>query len=977
MQKTDMYLIARVNSLSLEAFQTYKTGLEHHCIETVGLLLNDPLISVAIAYAAPDLLQRLQLKAATGNISDKDICTIKKYLIRMAFRPTPFGFFSAVAPLTCADSNRILCHPDQFQAYVSRKSQILLSTDATILSRGSAPLFLNPTLYFWQQKVRYLQQHWLDSQAHFKLSEIALEDDLATLLSQIRHVTNVSELGQLIRQISPGTSAEEAIDYIKQLVDYDVLSTWGGITLTPAATESQWTLTAILPPPAQAHASLRPDHFVNLQASFSQNTLSERDLRQFSKDLYFLDSLVYPRKQHLPELFKQEFLRRYENSAVPLLEVLDTDNGITTFGGTVVQSEWLKSLKLRQKGDGNSPVQFKASMLDEYIIRQITAGAQQQSSTLDLADAKLTFGAGIQHRYAATSGLLVNLFVDADDKLLINYCGSYGPTSILWHSRFSPLLGDELLHSLQNSIKDEQCFNPELIYAEVLYVENLRQLDVIRRPTWYQYEIPLFVAPSVAPEFVIMPADLLVYLDNDEICLYSIKLKKRVIPRISSAHAYQHQQLNLYHFFGMLQNQNARTPAFQLPPVVTQLHYLPRIQYRNIILQKKRWLVPASDITGLAKQTAAGRLQLLNLLQLDRYISFGEADQILRLDLHSDTDLKILLQQNHPIFELYESLSDQYTSLIQCSQGMHYSNEVVIALQPPVKPYQPKPAAEAIHRLQPSILPPSGSELYVKIYGSVTTLECVLNSAELRQIITTYQDYMFFFVRYADPRPHLRLRLLRAPESVTPTMDYSAIFAFLNQIQPGRTEIEVAVYKREVSRYGGYAGVLLAEAIFSADSRYLLSLYSGQKLTTESDRMWQSFKFLDQILTLQMQTNTDKAADCYRIFNSYLAEYTNPTDILKHLSALYRLHKSQLVLLLSDPFREDAPQEAQFRTRHLAQYYKFLTSHCTEVTSAALTAVFHMHCNRMFVHYGRELEMLCYGLAYKTYKELSVQESGK
>lgn len=970
-----MSLIARVNSLSLESFHSYQYGLDHHGIETVSLLLNDPSISVAIAYAAPDFLQRLRMKVTTGNVSDKDISTIKKYLIRMAFRPTPFGFFSAVAPLTCATETNILCHPAEYQAYISKKSQATLSADATILFRCPSPLYLNPTICIDQHKVRYLQQQWHDYQAHFTFSEIALEDDLALLLSQIQPTTNVPELSQLICQISPGTSEQDAIDYIRQLVEYGIFSAFGGITLTPAITESQLTLAAIHHRHSNALTSFSPAHFVNLQASFSQNTVAEKDLLQFSKDLYFLDSLVYSRKQHLPELFKQEFLRRYENSAVPLLEVLDPDNGITTFGGSIVQCEWLKSVKLRPKADDQPPQQFSASMLDDDIIRQMTTSAQQPLTTLKLADIECTPGERIQHRYAATCGLLVNLYVDANDELLINYCGSYGPTSTLWHSRFSPLLSNEHLHALQHTIVGEQRANPELIYAEVLYVENLRQLDVIRRPTWYQYEIPLFVTPSVAPEFVIMPADLLIYLDNDEICLYSIKLQKRVIPRISSAHAYQHQQLNMYHFFGMVQNQNARTPSFQLPPILTQLHYVPRIQYRNIILQKRRWLVPVSDLKNLQKQEPSDRLQQLQKLQLDRYVSFGEADQILRLDLFSDTDLKILLQHNQSKFELYESLSDQYASPFQSSNGLHYSNEVVIAIQPPVQPYRPRPAPEAIVTHRPWVMSPSDSEIYVKIYGSVTTLEHVLHSNELQQIMTTYQDYVFFFVRYADPRPHLRLRLLRPSESTVPPIDCSAIFGLLNQIQPGSTEIEVAVYKREVSRYGGSIGVLLAEAVFSADSRYLLSLYSGRQLATESDRMWHALTFLEQVLSLQMQTHAEKAADCYRIFNAYLAEYTNPADILKHLSVLYRLHKNQLVILLIAPHKEVISQEARYRARELTHYYKFLTSQCIKSTSSILTAVFHMHCNRLFIHYGRELEMLCYGLAYKTYKELSMQES--
>ncbi len=928
-------------------------------------------ITTALIYAAPDFLRRLRHRAEHDALTTKDICTLKKYLIRMTFRSTPFGLFTAIAPLTCGTENNVCSVPEQHQVFFSRKNAIALQTIPDII-------YLNPTLYISGNKIRYLKQIWQGTQASYKLNEIELEDDFSTLLSRIGTQTNLDELEQIIRDISPQTSEQEIHIYIQQLIEYGVFSHSDHLQLTPSPIEMQLTLAEVHHRTRMQHSAITHDHFINLRAQLRENTLSTSQLEQLRKDLYYLDSLTYPHKLKSCEAFKQEFIRRYENNTVPLLEVLDIDHGITTFGSSIVQSELLYSIKLLRKAESPDTIQFKASLLDDYIVQQLTSAKSGILTHIDLAECIPPAEQLPTHCYASSAGLLVNLFTDANNELLVNYCGSYGPTATLWLSRFNAMLDHDSQQALMDYATTEQTLNPELVYAEVLYIEKLQQSDVIRRPTLYHYEIPLFVRPSVAPEFVIMPEDLMIYLDNDEICLYSRRLQKRVIPRISSAHAYQHQQLNLYHFFGILQNQNARTPAFQLPALLTQLHYVPRIQYRNIILQKKRWLLLADDIAELTNCPAKKRQTLLQKFSLDRYVSFGEADQVMRLDLLSDIDLQILQQHYQTKFELYESLADQYTSVVQCNNGMHYSNEIVIATNPLEKAFQPKPAPLSIYTQRPSVLPASTNELYLKIYASITTQESILNSAELQQIIATYHDYSVFFVRYTDPRPHLRLRLLRQTAANLP-LDCNWILSLLHQIQPGNTEIEIAAYKREVSRYGGNAGIQFAETVFSADSKDLLRMYSQQQLATESDRMCRAMMVLSQILGLQTSSNAVKARLCHDTFNAYLNEYENKKNILHHLSALYRRHKDQIVQHLIPTNFETASNgvnkhPTRSLTIELENYYRYLTIHCADKAPTILGAVFHMQCNRVFVQYGRELEMLCYGLAYKCFNALAAQE---
>jgi thiopeptide-type bacteriocin biosynthesis protein len=81
----------------------------------------------------------------------------------------------------------------------------------------------------------------------------------------------------------------------------------------------------------------------------------------------------------------------------------------------------------------------------------------------------------------------------------------------------------------------------------------------------------------------------------------------------------------------------------------------------------------------------------------------------------------------------------------------------------------------------------------------------------------------WFFVRYADPDPHLRIRLQGDPEwlwkELLPAV-HEAAEAWLADGHLHRIQLDT--YEREVERYGGPEGIELTEAVFEADSDAVL-----------------------------------------------------------------------------------------------------------------------------------------------------------
>ena len=77
----------------------------------------------------------------------------------------------------------------------------------------------------------------------------------------------------------------------------------------------------------------------------------------------------------------------------------------------------------------------------------------------------------------------------------------------------------------------------------------------------------------------------------------------------------------------------------------------------------------------------------------------------------------------------------------------------------------------------------------------------------------------WFFVRYVDPAPHVRLRFHGNPDVLVGTL-ISQLSRWANDLVLGGVceRFGFDTYERELERYGGDDGTLLAEAIFTVNS---------------------------------------------------------------------------------------------------------------------------------------------------------------
>lgn len=275
-----------------------------------------------------------------------------------------------------------------------------------------------------------------------------------------------------------------------------------------------------------------------------------------------------------------------------------------------------------------------------------------------------------------------------------------------------------------------------------------------------------------------------------------------------------------------------------------------------------------------------------------------------------------------------------------------------------------------------------GSEwLYLKIYTGVKTADLILEEA-VQPLVEYFQENDFvskwFFIRYNDPKPHLRVRF-----RLNNTNDYSKILDRINDslqeyIQSGEiSNIVIDTYNREVERYGENT-IEEAETLFHKNSEFTLQCLHYD----DEEKIMVSLFYIDEILnrlnlTIQykldwikdfntafkQEFNADKTLNSqldkkYREFKPKYLDFTQSADFLVERNVIIsNIEESNLVL--QNIINHDKNQSLGMSLQSF------------------LSSIFHMNINRLFVSNQRLFEMVIYDYLLRYYKMCLYGKPGK
>lgn len=273
-----------------------------------------------------------------------------------------------------------------------------------------------------------------------------------------------------------------------------------------------------------------------------------------------------------------------------------------------------------------------------------------------------------------------------------------------------------------------------------------------------------------------------------------------------------------------------------------------------------------------------------------------------------------------------------------------------------------------------------GSEwIFLKIYSGPKTLEGILINDIRRKVNSLVKSGaidQYFFIRYADPEYHIRLRLH--------CLDQERYMVVLNEVNEWLdyytrklivTKVQWDTYARELERYGGDL-MPYYEKLFFYDSRFIMD-YLGGVGCLDQDRFLVSMKYMDALMNQCGMSLGDRISFAKKNRDAYFQEIYKSNEDIGHLvNRKYRQERKRISDMLDADDLKSGWQRAL--KRYMKQIGPILDTVRQKDFHHELTSLIHMHVNRMFRTEQRLSEFVIYWYLHKYYqsKEAMTQNSG-
>jgi len=691
--------------------------------------------------------------------------------------------------------------------------------------------------------------------------------------------------------------------------------------------------------------------------------------------LQFLHEISVPAQRPL-EAFCRRFVERYGTREVPLLEALDDDLGLGS--NEPGRSELIEGISFRPASESRRTWRKR----DDHLLARVMRASREREDTIYLDEADRD-----QMRSESGGGPFLSAFcalatVSAANASSLEagefsvYVYGYSP-SIALLSRFC-LYDKALLEAVSHFVEREQEIEGDVVLADVVHQPGRYELgNVVKRPSLRGFEIPYLGVSGAAVANQILPSDLTVTVRAETVILRSRRLGKRVLPRIGTAHAYKNEgNLPIYQFLGDVETQEITHGAtWTWPPGFEFVDFLPRVQRGRAIFSLAQWRLDRKAVAEFVQSPRP--LEIARLWQdqrrMPRHICFTRASRLLPIDLNSEVSLSCLQDQMRGRSEavLVEMFPEPDGTWLRGPTGRH-SQEIVLPYlsashdATSVMPVQHSPSAGV------RTLIPGSPCLYLKCYLRGIQADEVIGRTIPRILAAAEQVAdleRWFFIRYADPEPHIRLRIF----SPSPALlgEVCGIASRMLMETPGAAKVQIETYEREVERYGGAEGVLLAERWFHVDSAAVAEILAGPELVPRWQATLAGVAAILRDFRLDAESQVRVAREMRAAF---WLEFRLGDDARRHLAQKYRVHRSTIqAALRGDGAVSELINRRSASTVHIADQLLAATSggRISRSIEELIRDFCHMHVNRMICEAAREHEAVIYDFLH-----LGLSEAG-
>lgn len=948
----------------------------------------------AIAIASPSLLAAMTRFGSLSNAGSRRVLSrVFRYVSRMAARATPFGAFAGTALIKLGVATdlrfstnpcRLISRPDmnwletlrrnlEHRDEIFQQLSVLVNPDLILLggrafvtsvtdsgSESEHSIRVTPVvldlLGLAQEPIRYsgLVRALLDadsSRTRTREKVSGLIEQLfrvGMLVSDLRIALTVHSPARLLAnrlQMIPASRTEgRTLENIVERCDR-----WNGSNEEyERISESARSLWKVDGPALQVDTNLNLD-----RASVHQNV----GARAAEAAHLLLSLSPFPRGLPLVQRYKNAFLAKYgERRRVPLLDLVDVRRGLGPLSSYAAaapddRQERRNSVLLELLANALNERQSCIQLNDDTLSRlQTPIALDDYPMSIDIA-----FFLGATNSAEIDCGNF--------DLVISPFVGSRSAGRTL--GRFANNLGVEAVAALRAIALREQDCAKECQWAELVSFPSRGRLgNLLIRPGIREFEIVDGSAAGVDPSKMISLADIEVSLLNGRFHLKARQSDKRLIV----SHSNMLNPTRLSPASQMLVELNddgiAAFSGFDWGSLKGS-PFLPRVRRKRIVLTPAQWRITSENVPGdLQAPSESARYSVIQKWRsqwsVPRFVYMTAGDNRVLLDLEereqcSELVWNIQATKHGPV--VLQEMLPAFAELVgaESSEGRHLAEIVV-----PLVRRDTSGSISRTSRLRfdqgcpdlPHTMFPGTDWLFLKIYCPNAAHSLLVENAMATYVAEVMDQRLavsWFFIPYADPEPHIRLRF-RGDAALLTQKLLPRCLAWAESLKREDLCMRFAIdtYEREVERYGGARMLSLFEDMFCTDSASVVRLLQMvREFKLEADMVAIAAFSIEELLR-GLGLATERRLRWYssrpmpnRLAGPEFRKYKGLVPFMTGHAGSYDPWVIRLREVLAVRAKELRPYAERLRSLYSDDEEDIL------LPDSVISSIVHMHCNRL------------------------------
>ncbi|CAI8746682.1 lantibiotic dehydratase family protein [Chryseobacterium sp. IT-36CA2] len=692
-------------------------------------------IREAIFLASPSLSSQID-RWMNGEITDAEKKmklkhSVLKYLSRMSSRCTPYGLFAGCSVGSFSDQTQIILDsPTNHQRHTRLDMNYAVALSDKLLEikqiRDCLKFYPNSSIYRIGDKLRYIEYFYKDNIRHYDIVAVDFSEYLEEIITVSKKGLYISEI--IDNLVGEDIEYEEARDFVEELIENQILVS----EIEPSVSGLEYInqLTNVLKEKFESQNEYLTfidsiekelesiDQIIgnslekyidisnkigkkeipfdlkylfqcDLVISTQYNSIDKKIIKDIEQAIRFVNRLRKNKAKNYLDQFKEAFYERYEDHEMPVSKVLDPEIGIGYGFNTQSNDDnpLIDDLLILQPDkDIKEPKEVKWTVIDDVIQKKIINAIQQNHVIITLEDKDFAFLPEVTYDDLPETISLMIEMIEENNISKIKFSGGGGGSGANLLARFCH--SDENINKLVNEIIHfETEYNSEKILAEIVHLPEARVGNILSRPDFRNFEIPYLARSNKALDNQISLDDIMISVRNNKIVLRSKAHNKEILPRLTNAHNYSNSNtLPIYHFLSDMQLNNYSALYIDVSNFDHLYKFIPRIEYKNIILSYASWHFSIDDIKSLIEGKKQNDLQkkVENFKQqfsLPDLILLSEGDNELLINLKNLTSVEMFVEtvKTRPNFKLTEFIFNQGKQVVKDSSGHNFSNEIIMS----------------------------------------------------------------------------------------------------------------------------------------------------------------------------------------------------------------------------------------------------------------------------------------------------------